>query len=91
MTAYDYNVIRPDIRESLDAWANTGRPTGGFLEAVLTNDLFAAVGHADSYNIRHIPEICSYVYNELPSTCWGSEEKVAAWSAAHSDRLAVKR
>jgi hypothetical protein len=84
----EYDDIRPDIRETLDAWASTGRPVGGFLEAVLTNDLFGAVGRADSYNIETIPAICSYVYNELPSTCWGSREKVAAWSAAHSD-LAV--
>lgn len=76
----DYDSIRPDIRESLDQWAEIARPPGGFLEAVLTNDLFGAVGHADSYNIETIPAICSYVYNELPSICWGSQAKVLAWA-----------
>ena len=76
-------VIRPDIQESLDAWAEKGRPTGGFLEAVLSNDLFGAMRSADMTNRYAIFDICSYIYNELPSICWGSGEKVEAWYQSH--------
>lgn len=53
--------------------------TGGFLRAVLANDLFEAFGRADDNNIRDMHEIVRFVYNKLPSVCWGSYEKVDAW------------
>ena len=82
----EYSDIRPDIREALDAWAGSARPVGGFLAAVLTNDLFGALGRADADNRAALFTICDYVYNELPSICWGSKEKVAAWA----QRIAAK-
>ena len=45
---------------------------GGFLTAVLSNDLFGAVARADSENLVALPDIVKYIYNELPSDCWGS-------------------
>ena len=74
-----YDLIRPDIIDSLKAYAESGQPTGGFLEAVLSNDLFGAVGKADNDNIETLPLICSYIYNEISSACWGSRDKVLAW------------
>lgn len=79
----DWNI--PDyLKSSLDAWANTGRPTGGFLQAVLCNDLMTAVGRADPTSFSCLKEICLYVYNELPSPCWGSAEKLQAWYDKHA-------
>jgi predicted nucleotidyltransferase len=75
---YNYN-IRPDIKETLDRYASQGIPTGDFLAAVLSNNLMEAMGRADSFNQATLPEICSYIYNELPSPCHGSPEKVNAW------------
>ena len=74
-----YDLIRPDIIESLNAYAEHGRPTGHFLGAVLSNDLFGAVGKADSDNIETLALICSYIYNKLPAICWGSRDKVLGW------------
>jgi hypothetical protein len=74
-----YDQIRSDIMESLDAYVSTGRPTGGFLESVLCNNLMEAVGRADPYNLRTLHQICSYIYNELPANCHGSAEIVRAW------------
>ena len=73
--------IREDIKEALDNYASFGRPLGDFLTAVVENDLFEALARADSYNRATIYQICRYVYNELPSTCWGSPEKVEAYYA----------
>ena len=50
---------------------------GDFLMAVLTNDLTGAVGRADNENMANLPAYVSYLYNEAPSACWGSKEKVA--------------
>ena len=68
-----------DIKASLDRYVNDKIPTGGFLEAVLSNNLVEAVGRADSNNIQRIPEIVKYIYNNLPSNCWGDKETVTKW------------
>lgn len=73
------DLIPEAIRYSLDAYANKEHPTGGFLQAVLENNLMEAVGRADDINVRVLKEICMYIYNELPSPCHGSKENVAVW------------
>lgn len=60
------------IKYSLKLYVEHKVPTGSFLEAVLSNDLFDAVGRADSANIKQIDEIVKYIFNELPSNCWGN-------------------
>lgn len=64
------------IKESLNRYAKDRIPPGGFLTAVLENDLMGAIGSADHINRQRLHEICKYVYNELPSSIWGSREKV---------------
>lgn len=71
--------IPKNIKESLERYVKLKIPTGGFLRAVLENDLVEAAGRADDVNLHLIPQIVSYIYNELPSVCWGSPEKVSAW------------
>jgi len=64
---------------SLDSYLNHKLPPGGFLTAVLTNDLFGAIGKADGENSRAIKEICMLIYNDIPSGAWGTKEKVERW------------
>lgn len=75
----NYSKIRPEIIESIRAYADDGRPTGGFLKAVLSNDLKEAFGRADDGNRETMFEIVSYCYNEIPSSCWGTPEAVTEW------------
>jgi hypothetical protein len=77
-TAYQY-AIRDDIKESLDNYATHRYQPGGFLMAVLANDLTDACGRADSDNAANLHEIVKYIYNELPGICWGSRERVTEW------------
>lgn len=56
-----------------------GYAPGGFLLAVLTNDLFEAMGCADVENRFAIYEICKLVYNELPSNSWRNYENIEAY------------
>ncbi len=60
-------------------YINHGHPIGDFLNAVLCNDLSEACGRADAENPRNLPAYTVFLYNEAPSTCYGSKEKVAAW------------
>ena len=73
--------IRPDIKNALDNWAEHGLKPGDFLTAVLENNLMEALGRADSYNRATIFQISQYLYNDMPSPCHGSPEKVKAWAA----------
>jgi len=77
----DPSIIRPDIREKLDAYAERHEPVGQFLQACLSNDLNDACGRADSDNIHTIPAIICYIYNDMPRDCWGSRGQVKKWLA----------
>lgn len=74
--------------ETLVDYALDGTPTGGFLQAVLSNDLFEAYGRADDYNMAAMRQIVEFVYNSLPSECWGSVERVAGWTGLNKHELA---
>jgi hypothetical protein len=54
-------------------------PTGDFLRAVLENDLRDACARADAVNIRHLPGIVRFCWEQLPSPSWGSAENVRTW------------
>ena len=60
-------------------------PCGDFLTAILENDLREACGRADDENMWLIPVIVAYLYNEAPSTSWGSLGKVRDWLAKYVD------
>jgi hypothetical protein len=74
-------MIELRFKEALDRYVKTGRPTGGFLQSVLENDLVSTIGKADLNAMANLKDIVSYCYNELPSMCWGSKEKVKNWFA----------
>ena len=75
-------MIRPDIIEALDRYAEQGGPLGGFLEAVLSNDLVSAAFRADIDNRAALAEIALHVSNRLPAICWGSPDVYRAWVAS---------
>ena len=70
--------LPPRIREAIDQFVWHGTPTGGFVRAVLSNDLMGAVVRADPDSLSSIGLICQYVYNAVPSGCHGSSEAVNA-------------
>ena len=74
-------VIPPLVRDTLMRYIEFGIPTGGFLEAVLSNDLFEAMGRADSENRHQIFEIVSWIYNYAPGNCHGSRQIYNNWIA----------
>lgn len=81
----DTKLVREDIRDALVEWGRGQRNyVGDFLRAVLSNDLTEAMGRADAYNRITLPAIVGLCYNELPSECWGSAEKVRVWAKRHS-------
>lgn len=69
----------PHIIDGIRRFVDDRIPPGGFLTAVLENDLKEAFSRADNESIAGMFEIVAYCYNEIPGVCWGSPEKVLAW------------
>lgn len=78
-------MIPPIIKESLIAYVLQGRPTGGFLHAVLSNDLMQAMDKADDINRYRLFDICQYIYEKLPHTSYGNKENVTEWLRLHRE------
>lgn len=55
------------------------RFTGDFLRALLSNNLCEAVVRGDENNQAALVDWVRFLYNEVPSACWGSPAKVDAW------------
>lgn len=66
------------MHEGIVAHVLDGRPTGGFLTAVLCDRLSEAVLAADDDNRRRIVEWATLL-RSLPADAWGSIEIVKAW------------
>jgi hypothetical protein len=87
VNGYEYRGqwIRPEMIEALRRYVEMRCPVGGFLTAVLSNDLMNAAGKADDGNFNALGAYCAYLYNHMPAACHGSREKVAAWLNAAAD------
>jgi hypothetical protein len=67
-----------DVMRSLELYRDRGVPVGDFLEAVLSNNLAQAFGHADEQNCEALGHIVAWVWNNLPTNIWGSREAYIA-------------
>lgn len=73
--------IKPEMIEGLVRYKDHRIETGGFLRAVLENDLKEAVQRADLENQRSLCSIVAWCYNNMPAHAWGSPERVRLWLA----------
>ena len=64
---------------SLNRYRDDHVELGGFLTAVLRNDLLDAVCRADPSSLGNIKAIVQHCQWELPGDSWGSPEAVKAW------------
>jgi hypothetical protein len=91
---YQYEAINKGLPEhtaySLAVFVTTGSLPGGFLRAVLKNDLMEAVAQADSENLAALKDICLFIHNHIPADCHGSLENVNTW-ALHNGLTAYQK
>ena len=91
--ALDWTGYQDDIpehtKDALERYLEDRYLPGGFLTAVLSNDLFGAIGRADAENAVALPYICQFIYNRFPAGSWGSEKIVFAFlEDAYYERVA---
>ncbi len=81
----EYAVIPQSTIGGLARYVEQGIPPGGFLTAVLENNLKESFARADDDNIRAMHKIVMLIYNHIPGNCWGSREEVDAWLKRFSE------
>lgn len=67
------------LHDGLVEYLVARRPVGGFLNAVLENNLALAVARADPDMRAQLPAVVLFLANYASSKAWGSTEAVAAW------------
>ena len=78
---HNWNMRNRDLAQTLEDYLMRGYQPGGFTTAMLSGDLFGAVGRADHWNKPDIGEIATAVVNTCPSAAIGSYAAVEAWCA----------
>lgn len=77
----EWKNVPEHMRDGIKYYVLHGIPGGGFLNAVLENDLFGAVTRTDHMNAYALKEIMRFLDTHTPRNCWGSREKVKNWTA----------
>ena len=72
-------MIPERTKETIDNYVTKGLEPGGFVHAVLANDLKGALGQADAMNRECLFAIVGYVYSFIPHNAHGSYEIVQKW------------
>lgn len=73
------SLIPAHMVEGVCTYVEQGIPPGGFLRAVLENNLVQSAVRADLSNRQRLVEYAQLVYWELPSGCHGSKADVDDW------------
>ena len=76
----DINTGNDLLDQSLENYLIHGFEPGGFLTAVLCNNLYLAVGRADSWNKPNLPRIVAEVFHKMPETAVHSHQAIRDWS-----------
>lgn len=80
----DYSPLPDYMRDGMRLYLEHGIEPGSFLTAVLSNDLMAAAGAADSKNRHLLFGYAQWLYNHAPHGSFGSRESVKAWIEARA-------
>jgi len=76
-----WNKAPARYRAGLRGYAEDRAATGGFLRAVLANDLFLAIGRASTTDLAALPTLVRFIRQNLPLESFGSPASVDAWIA----------
>jgi hypothetical protein len=75
----EFTRIPIRIQVALNRYLTSHIRPGHFLTAVLENNLVDAMSRADEECLTTLRDLVIFIYNEVPSKCWGSPEKVKKW------------
>jgi len=64
---------------------------GGFLQAVISNDLKGAVMLGDDENVKNLPAFVMYFYWQTPGECHGSKERMEKWISGSGQSASAEK
>jgi len=73
------SAIPDHMHDGVSRYVLNGVPPGGFLTALLSNDLKETFSRADDANQRAVLDYIKLLYNYAPTGVWGSPAKVSDW------------
>lgn len=68
------------MRSDAQLYIEEGILPGGFLTAVLENDMVGAAGRADNFNKERLLDYSAWLANDIPAAAWGSRDVVRQWA-----------
>jgi hypothetical protein len=75
----DYSLLPEHMQDGARRYIENHIEPGGFMRAVLENNLVEAFARADSINAEHMPQWAQWLYWQCPSSAWGSKSTVDRW------------
>ena len=72
---HDFTGLPETLRDGYARWWCTGIEAGDFLQSVIENDLFGALGRADHVNQTRLHSICTWFYNNADARCYKEHSK----------------
>lgn len=85
----DYSDLPAHLQAGIRAYIEDHQSVGGFLTAVLSNDLQGACSRADGVNRYRLWDIVRWLHNYAPEQCWGSPERVNEWLTPRKPDAAI--
>jgi hypothetical protein len=82
-------LVPEHLRDGLQLYVERGVEPGGFLCAVLENDLFGAFRHGSESSLRGIHGLCMWIYNYAPRPVWGDRATRLAWQRLNAEARRV--
>lgn len=76
---FSYANVPGHTQEALFNYFVHGYEPGGFLSAVLRNDLVGAASKADSTNKECLANIAIWIMNNAPYGSWGDQDLIDRW------------
>jgi len=74
-----YKDIPEYVISSLERYIEHRTPPGSFVAAILENDLFTAIGRADTESLKALKGIVTLIHCHVRGDCWGNKENVKDW------------
>ena len=71
--------IHLDCQEAIFNYLVYGWEPGGFLTAVMANDLYRAATVSDIANVNNLAYVAKFVVYALPQACYGNYDQIKNW------------
>lgn len=82
----DYSKLPLSMRVPMLMYIEHGIRLGSFGMALMQNNLFEAVAHADAENRYRMADIVEWLHQEAPPSCYGSPAVVTEWLRSKSEQ-----